>query len=278
MFLTILTLLCALALLLAFLLLPGESSPEQREPFWHANIAHRGLHRKDGSLPENSLAAFTAACDAGYGIELDLRLCGDGEVVVFHDETLERLCGAPGRVDETPLEKLKQLPLLGGEQHIPTLREVLDKVQGRVPLVLELKNGGDYKTLCEKSWRILRRYDGDICVESFDPRILRWFRKNVPGLLRGQLAAPPHTLKQGIQGLAVGWLFTNCLCRPQFIAYQKGPRSPLVWLASRFAMRVVWTARPGDDLAELEGDNDAVIFEFYTPQPYYNPEDSSGEF
>ncbi|MDL2252508.1 glycerophosphodiester phosphodiesterase [Ruminococcaceae bacterium OttesenSCG-928-I18] len=275
MLLTVLTLLCALALLLFFLLMPGESDFTQRQPFWNINIAHRGLHKKDLSIPENSMAAFTAAIDAGYGIELDIRLSQDDAVVVFHDEDLGRVCGVPGRVGEKPLAELKKLRLYGTNQLIPTLREVLEAIDGRVPLVIELKHGKDYKKLCELAWRILRRYDGEICVESFDPRIVRWFYKNVPGLLRGQLAAPPKNLKQGFKGYAVGWLFANCIGRPHFIAYQKGPKPLIVNLVCKFAMRVVWTARPEDHQGILEMENDAVIFEYYEPEPYFQtPEDT----
>ncbi len=269
MLVTVLTLLCAIALVFFFLLLPGESSQQQREPFWQQNIAHRGLYSKDQAVPENSLAAFTAAAEEGYGIELDIRLSRDGAVVVFHDDTLERCCKVQARVDETDLDELRTLTLFETSQHIPTLREALEIVDGKVPLVIELKHGGNHKALCENAWRILRRYDGDICVESFDPRIVRWFQKNVPGLLRGQLAAPPRALKQGPKGYAVGWLFTNFLGRPQFIAYQKGPKPLSVRLACRFAMRFAWTARPGDDNRLLQQENDAVIFEHYQPGPYF---------
>lgn len=267
--LTILTILCAAALLAGFLLLPGESSMEQRRPFWQAYIAHRGLHKKDRSVPENSMAAFTAAVDGGYGIELDIRLSADGEVVVFHDESLERVCGVAGRVADTTLEDLQRHPLFGTNQRIPTLRQVLQLVAGRVPLVIELKPGDDYKTLCREAWRILRGYDGDICIESFDPRVVRWFFKNVPGVLRGQLAAHPKNLRQGPRGYAVGWLLTNFLGRPQFIAYNKGPRPRIARLVMRFCMRVGWTARPEDNRFLLELENDAIIFDFFEPEPYY---------
>ncbi len=139
----------------------------------------------------------------------------------------------------------------------------------RIPLILELKAGPNYKALCRESWRVLRQYDGDICVESFDPRIVRWFKRNVPGLLRGQLAAPPSPHNKGLSAYLVGWGFSNFIGRPHFIAYQKGPKPFLVNIVCRFAMRVVWTARPDDNQILLEMENDAVIFEFYEPEPYF---------
>jgi len=158
-------------------------------------FAHRGLHTKDKAVPENSLAAFTAAVDAGYGIELDIRLAADGEVVVFHDYTLLRMCGAPGRVADLTLAQLRELKLLDTDQGIPTLWETLYVVKGKVPLLVELKSGPQHKRLCEEAWKILRTYEGDVCIQSFDPRMVRWYKKHVPGLLRGQLAARPKELR-----------------------------------------------------------------------------------
>ncbi len=270
MLLTLVFVFCAIALLLIFLLLPGESTLEQRHMFQWANLAHRGLHKKDQSIPENSLAAFTAAMDAGYGIELDLRLTADDEVVVFHDITLERACQTPGALEEKTFEELKDLRLFGTGQKIPHLREVLTLVDSKVPLLLELKPGDNYKKLCENTWRILRLYDGDIAIESFDPRIVRWFKKNVPGVLRGQLSAPMKSLGYSVQAFAVSWLFTNFLGRPHFIAYQKGKHPPTVFLTSLVSMRVAWTVHEEDVHPLLEKQNDALIFEYYEPEPYFN--------
>ncbi|MGL4668102.1 MAG: hypothetical protein ACRCWR_09245, partial [Saezia sp.] len=164
---------------------------------------------------------------------------------------------------------LRELRLHQTNQPIPHLREVLALVDSRVPLVVELKTTTRYKQLCHNTWRILRLYDGDICIESFDPRIVRWFKKNVPGVLRGQLAAPPRILNQGVRGYAVGLLFSNFLARPHFIAYQKGGKPFTVRLVERFSMCFVWTVRPEDALSLLQDENDTIIFEFFEPEPYY---------
>ncbi len=267
--LTILMCFCAIALLLIFFLLPAESTKEQRKPFQGSHIAHRGLYKKDQSVPENSLAAFTAAIDAGYAIEMDLQLSADDEVLVFHDTSLERACKTPGKLEEKTSEECQALRLFDSEQKIPTLREVLNLVNQKVPLLLELKPGRDYKKLCENTWRILRLYDGDIAIESFDPRIVRWFKKNAPGVLRGQLSAPMKTLGYSLQGFSVSFLFTNCIGRPHFIAYQIGPRPPTVFIVALICMRVVWTVTPADAHDFLQQTNDAIIFEFYEPEPYF---------
>lgn len=257
------------AMCMAFLLLPESSSVTGRAPFWGVRFAHRGLYSQDQTLPENSLGAFSAAVEEGYGIELDIRLSKDGEVVVFHDGTLQRACGLDVRLDALTLAEIKRLYLFDSDQKIPLLGEALECVGGRAPLLIELKSSPRYKELCESAWAILRRYDGDICIESFDPRVLQWFKKNVPGLLRGQLGATPQQLNAGVIGFAVGHMLTNCIARPHFIAYQKGFRPLTVKLAQQLCMRFVWTVGPEDDEAALLEKNDAVIFEHYAPDPRF---------
>src|SRR4051812_45971454 len=104
-------------------------------------IAHRGLHAAREGRPENSIGAFAHSCALGFPAELDVRLTRDGEVVVFHDRTLKRLTGAAGRVEDRDAAELRALRLLGTRERLPLLREVLELVAGRVPLLIELKAG-----------------------------------------------------------------------------------------------------------------------------------------
>lgn len=256
-------------LICLFFLWPARRAPELCAPFWGVNFAHRGLHTKDKKVPENSMAAFEAAACAGYGIELDIRLSKDGEVVVFHDDDLQRVCGQPGRVDAYTLQELQNFALHGTRQTIPLLSQVLQLVNGRVPLLIELKMGPANQQLCEKAMQLLTPYQGPYCIESFDPRIVRWFKKNHKQVLRGQLAASPKALGNGISGFLVGTLLCNFLGRPHFIAYGKGPTPLTVPIVQSGAMRVVWTVRDTDNHETFENENDAVIFEFYTPKPRY---------
>lgn len=265
-----------LIVVLWFLLHPARYSEAQKQTFYGVNHAHRGLHTKDKSVPENSLPAFAAAVAHGYGIELDIQLSQDGEVVVFHDDTLDRVCGVHGRVDAFPLEQLRQMRLCGSAETIPLFTEVLAAVQGKAPLIVELKTGPRNNELCEKGLALLRayaeEYQGPFCVESFDPRIVGWFKKNAPDILRGQLSDRPANFKDQpwVLKTALGNLLTNVLARPQFIAYGPGPKTPLAKLAEALgAIRVCWTVHPEDDVAAKEAANDAVIFEFYEPAPKY---------
>lgn len=136
-----------------YLIAPGKIRKKQKSPFQNRNFAHRGLHKRDKSVPENSLAAFERAASYGYGIELDVQLSKDGQVVVFHDDTLNRVCGVDARVDSKTLAELQQLSLCGTDETIPLFSDVLKTVRGRGALIVELKNGKRNKELCEKPMR-----------------------------------------------------------------------------------------------------------------------------
>ena len=254
-----------------FLLAPGFAAKSKKAPFLGRNFAHRGLYEKDQSVPENSLPAFRRACDAGYGIELDIQLSKDGRVVVFHDDYLNRACGFDGepvRVDSLTWDELKELRLFGTDERIPLFTEVLDLVAGRVPLIVELKTGPRNELLCKSGYAILADYAGDYCIESFDPRIVAWFRLHAPGVLRGQLAEQPirYELDENMSPLAgavLGNTLGNFAARPHFIAYRLGKHPlPVRYAEALGAMKVAWTSHD----AENEYGNDIVIFEHYTPE------------
>lgn len=151
------------------------------------DYAHRGLHEKDLSVPENSMAGFKAAVEAGYGIEFDLQLTKDKKVVVHHDRSLKRVCGADVSIGDLTYKELQQYRLQNTEERVPLFSDVLALVDGRTPLIIELKHYDDADLLCPLVWELLRNYKGPYCVESFDPYIVQWFRKNHPYVLRGQL-------------------------------------------------------------------------------------------
>ncbi len=245
---------------------PGASTRRQRAPFRGVNYAHRGLHSRDKSVPENSLEAFRLAARAGYGAELDVQLSRDGQVVVFHDETLKRVCGVDKRVDELSLLELKSLRLCGTEQRIPLLTEALAVIRGAGPLIVELKSGRRNRELCEKTYAILENYRGDVCIESFNPMIVGWFRLHGRDLVRGQLAMPAERYKgesiSPLQGFLMSRVLMNFISRPQFIAYRIGPRPLAVRLSEALgAMKFGWTSHE----PRSEQGRDGVIFEFYRP-------------
>jgi glycerophosphoryl diester phosphodiesterase len=136
-------------------------------------IAHRGLHAAHDGRPENSLAAFAYACERGFPAELDARLTRDGEVVVFHDRTLRRMTGADGRVEDRDAADVRALRLLGTRERVPLLRDVLELVDGRVPLLVEVKAGAPYPALERAVLGALDCYAGEVAIQSFKPRMLR---------------------------------------------------------------------------------------------------------
>ena len=239
--------------------------------------AHRGLHDKDRGIPENSLAAFRTATEKGYGVELDVQLSSDGQVVVFHDDTLDRVCGVKGNVSDFSLSQLREMRLLGTEETIPLLTEVLDVLrQGAGPLIVELKTGKRNDELCEKTWKILQDYPRVFCIESFDPMIVNWFRKNAPEVFRGQLASPRKDYGDTVSPF-IAWMLSGCrfsfLNRPDFIAYNICPRPARVLRKrEKGTLLLAWTSRtPEKD----EKGNDGVIFERYLPPLRYQPKESS---
>lgn len=216
------------------------------------DYAHRGLHGE--GVPENSLSAFARAIDAGCGIELDVQLSRDGTVVVFHDYTLVRMTGCDKKVNELTVSELKTLSLAGTEQTIPTFAEVLALVDGKIPLLVELKGETADVSLCLQTARLLSAYDGAYCIESFNPLLLHSMRKYLPNACCGQLytnvcrdknkTTPLHAL---LTAMAL-----NVLSRPDFIAYNKQDRDALpVKIATRMfgAARFVWTIKGDAELA-----------------------------
>ena len=244
-------------------------------PFWHMNFAHRGLHDIKKGIPENSIAAFKAAADAGYAVELDVRLTKDGEVVVFHDESLNRVCRVDRNVSDCSWDEIKELKLFNTDQTIPRLEEVLRVLEkgDNIILLCELKAVMDYKDLCEKTLELLGTYKGIFCIESFNPFIVRWFLKNAPSVFRGQLATN-YKENKTLMGKFPAWIFAHCYLtffnRPNFIAYRniiERPKHVLKYCRKKGkAMLVAWTSVIPDIDQE---ENDAVIFEDYRPEITY---------
>ena len=254
---------------LAFLVAPGRTPKEKRAPFIGRNYAHRGLHRIDRSIPENSLPAFEAAARIGYGVELDVHITRDGELIVFHDDNTKRLCGVDSRVEDMTWSELCKLRLAGTEYGIPLLSEALEVLGTHCPVIIELKRGPRDREMCRKTYALMKRYGGRYCIESFDPGIVFWFRRHAPEILRGKLAYDPAEMVKDtsrLNAFLVGNLLTNFITRPHFISYGLGRKPLLVRFCERMgAMKVAWVSR---DWAS-EKKNDAVIFEYYRPRVKY---------
>lgn len=234
--------------------------PEARKWLVRQAYAHRGLH--DGSVPENSLAAFSAAIDRGLGIECDLRVSADGRAMVFHDADLERLTGEAGLMGQKTVGELTALTLSGSGEHIPTLRDMLELVAGRAPLLLELKTDRreSVHRLCRAVRRDIEGYAGEVAVMSFDPRIGRWFAQRMPDFPRGLVVTEENT--RTLAG-AFRRRLTLQHARPQFLAYD------IRDLPSRFAARharrglplLTWTVRNAAQVETAQASGATPILE-----------------
>ena len=209
-----------LLLLALWLFLIAPRAQKKKMAPYLRPYAHRGLWNAE--IPENSLAAFARAVEAGFAIELDVQLAKDGTVMVFHDYTLTRMCGEDVKLADLTAAELATRRLKESDQHIPTFAEVLAVVDGRVPLLVELKGESTDVSLCAPVAEMLDAYKGPYVVESFNPMLLRWFKRNRPQILRGLLSSDLlKTKKDGSKTLnfMLSALLLTCLCRPAFHAW-----------------------------------------------------------
>lgn len=252
--------------------------PRRKHPGWSAlegfHYAHRGLYDLERGIPENSMPAFRAAVEHGFGAELDVHLMADGNLAVVHDSQLDRLCGREERIEDLCLEDLKDYPLLGGSgETIPLLDEVLQVFAGKTPLIVELKVvDGNAAALVDATKKALDRYpDLDYCMESFYPSAVTHLKKHHPQVIRGQLSknfANGSDSTSRWQAFLMTWLLLTSFTRPDFIAYRWTDRSnpSLRLMRALYGVREVsWTVREKTAMDELVKDGCLIIFENFIP-------------
>ncbi len=252
-----------------FLIKPSGRRTEM-ERYKSVRYAHRGLH--GGGAAENSMTAFKRAVDAGFGIELDVRLSSDGRVVVFHDDTLDRVCGKEGRVDSRTAEELAALSLSGTADGVPLFEDVLALVDGKIPLLIEIKEDAGKYCVTEALLKILPTYHGEFIIESFNPLALARVRELSPEYLRGFLCQNFLSNKKNRKPLyfLLQTFVLNSLCRPDFIAFMHSDYKNAALKLTRGIFSVptlAWTVRaPEEEAAAYEHGFDGVIFENYIPK------------
>lgn len=260
---------CGVFLLMLLMLCPGfrrRFNTALGKRLHAAQYAHRGLHNAAAGVPENSMAAFRRAVQNGYGIELDVQRTADGQVVVFHDHSLLRVCGVDKKVDDCTFEELQAYALLGTAERIPLFSDVLAEINGQVPLLVELKYHGDRRVLCEQTAELLDGYNGDYMIESFHPQIVLWWRKNRPHVLRGFLAQSSAGYEGYPKAVAflVGNLLLNAVLAPDFIAYNAEHRNGVALQVYRKLFKgtcAYWTLRNRAEMTIAEQDDAMPIFE-----------------
>lgn len=250
-----------------FLIAPRARKREMR-PFLRP-YAHRGLWGE--GIPENSVAAFRHAAEHGFAIELDVQLSSDGTVMVFHDRTLTRMCGREEALSSLTADELTHIPLNGTNETIPTFRAVLDAVAGRVPLLIELKGESADTSLVAPVLALLADYEGEWCMESFNPFLLRAVKKQAPHVVRGLLSTHMKKSKNGgnsARNFLLSAVLLTFLCRPAFHAYDhRFPKRLGLQTGLRLfgAANVVYTVRDERIYNELLDRGITPIFEGFVP-------------
>ena len=262
-----------LMILYMLAIMPRMLGRAERRPFMEVLYAHRGLHDNQTDAPENSMKAFEKALEAGFGIELDVQLSKDGIPVVFHDFTLNRICGVEGKVCDYTYEELQAFTLCESSERIPKFEDVLKLVDGKVPLIVELKIEAGNTGVCPAADALLRDYKGIYCIESFNPLGVLWYRKNNKKVLRGQLshAFTKDEDKKYHNPLywALEHLWFNFLTKPDFIAYDHNAyrnRSRCICRYVYGGLAVAWTIRSQEELDARRDDFDLFIFDSFIPE------------
>ena len=231
-------------------------------------IAHRGLDR--GFVPENSMESFKKAIENNYAIELDVQLTKDKELVVFHDSNLERLTGDSRDVKDVEYKELKLLKLENTKETIPTLREVVELVNNKVPLFVEIKDGDNAKELAQKTYEIMKDYKGRYVVLSFNPFILQWFKENASEVIRCQLSCNFI----GEQDVSLKWyekfvlknLLLNFKSKPHVISYDVNVVDNLsVRLLKHKYPLILWTIENEEQMKTAYEKADNITFDNILP-------------
>lgn len=270
----LLTVFIVLILLFVVLVAPRTIGSASLEHMQGYHYTHRGYHDGNVNIPENSLASFVAAIDAGYGIELDVQLSADKIPMVFHDADLERICGVQGKVWDYTCAELQQMKLFGTDETIPTLAEALALIDGQVPILLEYKMDKVDTDVCAYSHEILKDYDGPYAIQCFHPFALFWYRRNANDVPRGIIAKNfiRENREKGEKSDIIDFLTTNLMLNvigyPDFIAYDWQDADYFALKLTRLmgAPTSTWTLKDPAHYEAVKGEFDLYTFEGFPMQ------------
>ncbi len=264
-----------IVLLIGFYLWSIKPRSIRKQEIWNefekVEIAHRGFFNNKKEYPENSLPAFQRAVDAGFGIELDVQMTTDGQLVVFHDGTLHRMCKVDKMLTEMSFEECQQYTLKKSNERIPTFEDVLKTVNGKVPLIVEIKSEGKPIETVEKTCKLLDSYNGLYVMESFHPGVVYWLKKNRPEIIRGQLSED-YSENVNFNGFEKT-ILTNCMLngftKPDFVAYDYRCREFFSFktMCKLFKFKkVCWTIKDDLQLENAHTVFDVCIFDSFDPR------------
>ena len=229
-------------------------------------IAHRGLHSK--GVPENSLAAFAKAIEKGYAIAFDVHMLADGTLVAFHDESLARMTGNDGYIKYLNKSDLKSLTLKGTKETIPTLEDILKLVDGKVPLLIEIKNQYKVGKIEQTVIDALKNYKGEYAVQSFNPYSLAYFKKHAPQILRGQLSGSFKGEKLSFfKKLVLKKMKLNKrVSEPHFINYEASALPNKYVKKYKDLPLLAWVVRSKEEYLKVVKFCDNIVFENFDPE------------
>lgn len=238
-------------------------------PKWmyHTPIAHRGYFEDDA--PENSLIAFKKAIDRGFAIELDVQLLKDDTILVFHDKNFERMTGYKDLLANTIYNDIKELTLKSTGEKIPTFKEVLEYVDGQVPLMIEFKNESKNTKLEDLSYQLLKEYTGPFVVQSFSPWSVKWFKDHAPHIVRGQLSSRFKENKMSaLTKLILRNVYTNVVTKPDYVIYKLDAlETHVIKRLKKKGMPIFsYTAKSKEDYTYARNMNAPACFEGFDPQ------------
>ena len=249
-------------------------SPQLREFDWLVArpIAHRGLHTESKGIIENTAGAFEAAIKGNFAIECDVQLTADGEAIVFHDDDLDRLTEAEGAVKAFTARELKKIKLKATSDRMQTLAELLEQVDGRASLVIELKSlWDDNDALAKRALQVLESYNGPYCLMSFDPDMIACLRELSPQTVRGIVADRTTDPYYNALPLAKRYSMRTFAhlaeTQPHFVSYnwRELPFEPVTEIHKLGHPVITWTLRSKEEASKALRYCDQITFEGYTP-------------
>ena len=224
-------------------------------------VAHRGLW--GGDIAENSITAYKNAAEKGYPIEIDLYLSTDGVLYSFHDDTLKRMTGEDGKIFDKSSEELNKLRLVGTDEKIPTFEEVLSIAEGKVPLLIEIKDQPN-KEVVDKTVERLKTYKGEFAVQSFNPLYINRVKKLAPEFIRGILATE-NKWNTPFKNFILKNMPLNFMIKPDFISYSY-TGLPLKKSKTHGKSVICWTVTDKNTADRVKPFTDNIIFEGFIPK------------
>lgn len=265
----ILIILLVLITLYLLAIKPSNKHLRAFKPFEEVYITHRGLFNNI-DVPENSLKAFELTVKNGYGTELDVQLTKDNKLVVFHDESLKRMCGIDKNLRDLSYEELKELSLLNTNHKIPLFEDVLNVLKEDTPLIVEIKPEGDYLKTTDEAIKLLKKYKRLWIMESFNCFVVKHLKDNYPEIIRGQLSYNMFKeKKKSIFSFLYTYLFFNFLTKPDFIAYDVKNMNNLSFkIISKLYKSecVAWTVKDQEILKKAKKYYRQFIFDSFIPK------------